>query len=105
MEKGVFYVTLETGEISQQPNPETNGVQYAIEATPNEMKELEILFSKKRDDMDFLYTKPMDEGSVDKDRKEDYSAMMGIFKKLYEYGTAQTRKQIDEIGVLDQGKE
>lgn len=104
MEKGIFYVTLETGETSPQPNPETNGVQYAIEATPNEMKELELLFSKKQDDMDFLF-KPMDEESIEKDRKDDNNAMMSIYKKLYEYGTAQTRKQIDEIGVLDQGKE
>lgn len=46
MVRNKYFVTVDTEEISEVSLPD-NGIEYEIYATPEEVKEIEVLFARK----------------------------------------------------------
>ncbi|MEW9676691.1 hypothetical protein ABRT01_10970 [Lentibacillus sp. L22] len=102
MERKTYFVTVDTGEIRDVSLPK-NGIEYEIYATPEEVEEIEILFTKKgenaNDAVKFL-GKPFDEWGVDAKRNNYDAYLVAIYRKLYELGTDETKKKIKKLHLF-----
>lgn len=97
-----YYVTVDTEEISEVSLPE-NGIEYEILATPEEIKEIEVLFARKeknaKDAVKFV-GKPFDERPVDAKRDNYETYLIALYRKLYDLGTNETRNKIKELQLF-----
>ncbi|GEN88261.1 hypothetical protein [Oceanobacillus sojae] len=102
MARNKYFVTVDTEEISEVSLPD-NGIEYEIYATPEEVKEIEVLFARKdknaKDAVKFV-GKPFDERPVDAKRDSYEEYLIAIYRKLYELGTDETRKGIKELKLF-----
>lgn len=80
-----------------------SGIEYEIYATPDEMKEIEMLFVEKRKSAKNALKyigKPFDEWGVDDERNRYDKSLIKIYEKVYEHGVPITKEKINEIGLL-----
>lgn len=101
-EKKQYFVTVDKEDIREMSIPES-GTEYEIYASPNEIKEMEMLFVEKgknaKDAVKFL-GKPFDEWGADDERNGYEANLIKIYQKLYDLGTPATKEKIKEIGLL-----
>ncbi|GGB30174.1 hypothetical protein F3157_13350 [Virgibacillus dakarensis] len=101
-QKKTYFVTVDTEDIREVSIPES-GIEYEISATPEEIKEIEMLFMNKdknaKKAVKFL-GKPFDEWGADKERGSYDDHLMTIYQRLYDLGTEETRKRIKELDIL-----
>lgn len=98
-----YFVTIDKGDIREMSIPD-NSVEYEIHATPEEMKEVEMLFVEKRKnakDAAKFIGKPFDEWGADDERNEYETNLIKIYQKIYNLGTLTTKEKIKEIGLLN----
>ncbi|MEC5422704.1 hypothetical protein QGM71_04240 [Virgibacillus sp. C22-A2] len=98
-----YYVTVDKQEIRDISIPD-NGVEYKIIANQKEKEEIEELFRAKdkneKDAVKFL-AKPFDEWGAD-DKREDYdNKMIELYRKVYELGTSETKREINNLGLFN----
>lgn len=97
-----YFVTVENGEIREVPVPDS-GTSYEIIASSEEVKGLQMLFKDRethtKKAVNYL-NKPFDEWGVDRERNQFDDALMGIYREIYNLGTEETRKNIEEMGIL-----
>ncbi|UUI04113.1 hypothetical protein NP439_05350 [Oceanobacillus jeddahense] len=102
MARKKYYVTVDTEEISEVSLPD-NGIEYEIYATPEEVKEIEVLFTRKeqnaKDAVKFV-GKPFDERPVDAKRANYEGDLIALYRKLYDLGTDETKKEIKELRLF-----
>lgn len=102
MERKKYFVTVDTEEISKVSIPD-DSIEYEIYATPEEVKEIEVLFAEKaknaKDAVKFV-GKPFDERPVDATRNNYEDYLIGLYRKLYELGTEQTKNEIKELNLF-----
>jgi hypothetical protein len=106
MEKHPYYVNVASNEIL--PEPGDTGTPFEIEATENELAELQSLFDRRDDEEQHSLVRTLtpyerfDTLETDQDeRSEPFDETMhDIYQKIYELGTPQTRGQIVQMGVL-----
>ncbi|WP_077604427.1 hypothetical protein [Oceanobacillus sojae] len=102
MVRNKYFVTVDTKEVSEVSLPD-NGIEYEIYATPEEVKEMEVLFAEKeknaKDAVKFV-GKPFDERPVDAKRDNYEEYLIAIYRKLYELGTVETKKKIQELHLF-----
>ncbi len=76
-------------------------IQYEIEATPEELENLQHLLTETQaHDMELrnLFTfRHYDDKLADDDRKEFQNGLTHTFQRLYELGTPETKQRIEEI--------
>ncbi|SFF01879.1 hypothetical protein [Alteribacillus iranensis] len=108
MHKQKYYVNLHPlsmDDISPVKIPDSSLIQYEIEVTPTELEEMEyILEETQAHDLELhnLFTfEHYNQDATDVDSKEVQYGMNRIFEKIYEYGTPETKGQLDEMGVMD----
>lgn len=103
MEKKTYYIAVHDGEITDIDTP-TGEHKYEIEATNEEIKEIEILISRKRkhsgDATKFL-AKPFNEQGVDNERQSHDDEQKKIYKMIYKLGTLKTKNELNELGILE----
>lgn len=103
--KKTYYVKVATGEVNRLPI-EDNSVEYEIYATYEEALELENLFHEQNKAgskaAEYHYAKPWDDKEVDQELTDYDQEMVLIYEKIYQLGTPETRRQIEEIGILNQ---
>lgn len=98
--KQLYYVSLETQTINEVPIPD--GYSYEIFATPDEIKQIRLLFKTlenlSKDALKHLAV-PFNEYSVDEDRESYSDYLLEIYELLYQLGTEQTKQNIEETGI------
>lgn len=101
IEKKHYFVRIDKEEIRDMSIPES-GIEYEIYATPDEMKEIEILFAEKHKNakgaVKFL-GEPFDEWGADDERSDYETSLIKIYQKVYQLGTPTTKEKIKEIGL------
>ncbi|GIO24573.1 hypothetical protein [Oceanobacillus sp. J11TS1] len=102
MTRKKYFVTVDTEEISEVSLPD-DGIEYEIYATPEEVKEIEVLFARKdenaKDAVKFV-GKPFDEWGADAKRNKYEAYLITLYRKLYELGTDETKKKIKELNLF-----
>jgi hypothetical protein len=105
-EKRKYYVSLEfgthTGEIQTQKDENSPVFQYEIEATPQEVEQLEKLFAEAQETELQFFAKahvPFLDNEAEENAEEDRE-INRIYQMIYQLGTEKTREQLREIGVV-----
>lgn len=100
--KKKYFVHVDAKEIYETSIQER--IEYEVFATPNEIKEIEELFTKmKKDDINalkYLFS-PFDEQAVDNKRHNYDEHLMAVYQLIYKLGTAETKSDINEIGFFN----
>ena len=100
LNKKTYYISIHSNEIREVSIPDSDK-EYEILATPENIKEIEILMRKQEqssgDAVEYL-AKPFHELGADEKRAEYDSSLKEIYKKIYELGTAKTREELKHIG-------
>ncbi|MFB4165965.1 hypothetical protein ACE1TI_19735 [Alteribacillus sp. JSM 102045] len=111
MDKQIYYVNLNPismDDVSKVKIPDSSLIQYEIEATPEELEQLDFLLNETQDhDMEIqnLFTfRHFDESTTETDRHEYQSGMDKIFDMLYQLGTPETKKQIKDLHMQNHEK-
>lgn len=80
-----------------------DGIEYEINATSDEVKHIEILFSELKQDtsesLKYLLL-PFNEKKVDQERHAYDEHLLAIFRMLYNLGTQKTKEDIDSLGLF-----
>lgn len=101
-EKKQYFVTVDKEDIREISIPES-GIEYEVYASPNERKEIEMLFVEKdksaKGAVEFL-GKPFDEWGADDERNRYDNNLIKVYQKIYELGTPSTKEKIKETGLL-----
>lgn len=102
MEKRTYYVAVGSGDILEEKGAAS--FEFEIEATPEEIRELETLFEEReREDLAafvrahipiMLYHKDGPNDDYDEDLRE-------IYRKIYELGTPETKRHMEQLGILN----
>ncbi|WP_223702620.1 hypothetical protein [Sutcliffiella deserti] len=103
MEKRLYYVTLDTGEIHREPfDDQVN--YYEIMATEKEIMEIEHMFGNLHDSeySPEPLMKPWSESRGQERRNLQQSLVDRIFTSIYELGTDQTKEDIKTMNGLNQ---
>lgn len=109
MEKKTYYISLHTSLGTSEIRDVENDADFdfEIEATPEEAHRLLDLF-EKGNNVDFLsYAHahiPLPEISDNNPEQdnENYDRALGeIYRKIYQLGTPETKRHIEDMGVLD----
>ena len=105
-EKRKYYVSLEfgthAGEIQAQKDENSPVFQYEIEATPQEVEQLEKLFAEAQETELQFFAKahvPFLDNEAAENAEEDRE-INRIYQMIYQLGTEKTREQLREIGVI-----
>lgn len=108
MKKQKYYVNLHQlsmDAISPVKIPDPALIQYEIEATPEELQQMEFVLEETQShDMELrnLFTlRHFDDNLADEDRNEFQSGLNKVFEMIYKLGTPETKRQIEEIGLLN----
>lgn len=103
-QKKTYFVTIATGDIRKESLPQ-NDIEYEVNATFDEIKEIEMLFTEKDKDAQeaakYLGKKPFDEFGADSERYDYEDHLVKIYRKLYEVGTEETRNKIKELNLFE----
>ncbi|WP_010649331.1 hypothetical protein [Oceanobacillus massiliensis] len=102
-DKKQYFVAVDSKEI-REISIDDNQVEYEIEAEESELLEIEELFKtmegeSKEAILDFHF-RPFDEDKVDSEREVYHDSLIKIYQKIYELGTPDTKKKIDELGII-----
>lgn len=97
-----FFITVNTEDIRETSVPD--GIEYEVIATPQEVDEIRQLFREMNQDsknaVKFL-AKPFHEWGADEKREQYDEHLMAIYQRIYDLGTEETRKNINEMGIIN----
>lgn len=100
--KKTYFVTVDTEDIREVSVPQ-NGIEFEVNATLDEIKEVEMLFTKKDKNAQGAVKylgKPFDEWGADAERNYYDENLINLFRKLYDLGTTETRNKINELNLF-----
>lgn len=101
--KKLYYVDINNGEIYKE-NVDDERFMYEVYTTPKDVPRIQMLLNEIMDDdlrTKYLLT-PLDEYAHSQNDKGPYDEkVLTLFKALYELGTEQTKRNIEQLGVLD----
>ncbi|MGY4690542.1 hypothetical protein [Salibacterium sp. K-3] len=108
MEKKTYYVNLNPismDDISRMKIPDSNLIQYEIEADEEELEQLDFLLGETQDhDLESrnLFTfRHFDESIEETDRHEFQRGMDHVLQKIYDLGTPETKQKMREAHILN----
>jgi hypothetical protein len=106
MKKKTYYVTVDlgthAGEIRETFDGNDAVYDYEIQATEEELAELEHLYEQMEtiDDKTFLIAHiPFLDNEQEENEVED-ELLNKIYRKIYELGTEQTKRKMEEAGLV-----
>lgn len=105
LRKNRYYVGLHSGEISGEilQQQGSSPYQFEIEATKEEVQELNALLSKySLEDTDTFWTAhiPYQNKLQSEQNKDSDQSLRGIYHMIYRLGTSKTKQQIRDLQVL-----
>lgn len=101
--KQTYFISLDKETISEVSVPDTT--EYEIYATEGEVDRIKLLM-EENDQRDFWFAarnilvKPFAEKEVDVMRMEDDENLMEVYQLIYRFGTEETQKKLNELGVF-----
>lgn len=101
MDKKRYYISVETGEILEDPTVST--YQFIIEANEAEIHRLEELFDSTHEKEINTFVRAMAPAIAyhDDPQNHDYDqSLMQIYRMIHQLGTEETKKHIETMGVL-----
>ena len=101
MDKKKFFVTVQSGEILEN---EAQSYEFEIEATRDEVTDLQYLFEKAHESENETFTEAVTPyvGYHDDPANHAYDhALKEIYRTLHQLGTPRTKKHIETMGILD----
>ena len=81
-----------------------DGIEFEIIATPDEVKEIEILFHKMKDDsIESLKSIliPFNEQKVDAERESYDAHLISIFRMIHDLGTEKTKAKVASLELFE----
>src|SRR5699024_1548584 len=81
-----------------------DGIEFEIIATPDEVKEIEILFDKMKDDsIESLKSIliPFNEQKVDAERESYDSHLISIFRMIYDLATEKSKSKVVSLTLFE----
>ncbi len=106
MEKKTYYISMafgtRAGEIRTRKDENSALFEYEIEATPEELDQLEKLFTKVGE-TDFTTFAKAHIPFLDNEAKENLQEDDGIrriYRLLYQLGTEDTKNKLREAGIV-----
>jgi hypothetical protein len=102
MDKKIYYVTVQSGEIMDDPT--AFNYDFVIEASEDEYDQLKELFEDTADAELATYTHSfvLSLSTYYNEENTTYdNSLQLIYKKLYELGTLETKQHIETINILD----
>ena len=103
MKKTTYYVSVQAGTAIE--DIEAASFEFVIEATPKELDKLQTLFEEMDEAEDDTFTRgflPTIPYHQDPQNDEYDESLKRVYRLIHELGTADTRRQIEAMGVLDQ---
>lgn len=107
MEKQIYYVTVDvgpqTGEIRDEIDLNDPNYDFEIEATKEEIHQLEELFERTQEkDISTFALAHMPYQTKDRAQKsrEEDDQITKIYQMIYRLGTEQTKKRMRESGMV-----
>ncbi|MFD2703861.1 hypothetical protein [Salibacterium lacus] len=108
MDKQTYYVNLNPismDDVSRVKIPDSNMIQYEIEADPEELKSLDVLLNETQahdlESRNLFTFRHFDESIEETDRHEFQRGMDHVLEKIYELGTPETKQKIEEAHILN----
>lgn len=101
--KRKYYVQIDTGYINPTPTPD-QPAEFEIEATYEEMLSVKELLHKRDQagsrSAEYHFEAPFQESKTES-KKEEYDIYMEkVYRRLHELGTSDTKRGIEETGIL-----
>ncbi|MDQ0243574.1 hypothetical protein J2S09_001119 [Bacillus fengqiuensis] len=98
-----YYVSVESGEIHDE-KLDDQVHYYEIEATSRQVREIEMLLSELEEtEYDPKpIVKSFNEENGDEIRSEQHYLMTELYEKIYGFGTNETKREIQSLGILKQ---
>jgi len=100
-ERKAYFISLDKNRISEVSVPDTT--EYEVLVTNEELETYKSLVEASGQ-RDFSYAlenivfKPFAEVEPDEMRKKDDDNLMLVFQFLYQYGTPETKRKLEEVG-------
>lgn len=102
-DKNNYFVAVKTKEVREMPIDDDQ-VEFEIIATEDEVKEILELFHKmdnnSKETMQYIIKDPFDEWSADDERDEYEKNLELVYKRLFEFGTFDTKDKIKKLGII-----
>ncbi|MFB4167508.1 hypothetical protein [Virgibacillus sp. JSM 102003] len=102
VERKTYYVAVDTKDIREVSVPDS-GIEYEIIASPDEAKEIQLLFTEESKDgrkaTEYLGN-PFDEWGADDKRRNYDDHLIKVYRRLYELGTNDTKSKINQLGLF-----
>jgi 1,2-phenylacetyl-CoA epoxidase catalytic subunit len=105
--RDTYFIDIGSGDVVPHAE-EAKSVSYQIQATPEEVTKLKALFEKNYDDEVSTFTRaqiPFREYHKDPENAQYDHSMHKIYQMIHKLGNEETRKSIEEMGVLNYNKE
>lgn len=101
-ERKTYFITVDTEDIRETSIPD--GIEYEVYASQSEINEIKELFDKKDQDtknaVKYL-AKPFNEWGADDERQKYDDHLIMIFRRIYDLGTEETKKNISKMGIFN----
>lgn len=99
--KRSFFISLDKETVTEVSVPDTT--EYEVLATREEIKSLEVLLRDNEHHnfwfaMRNLAVKPFAEEEVEDIRQKEHENLLNVYKFMYEHGTEETKRKLEEIG-------
>jgi len=105
MEKKRYYLSIHTSPNTWEIRDENEAAtfDFEIEATPEEVKQIEDLFTATytSDYLSYVHAHFLNTDTVDRDHAMADGTLNELYHKVYELGTPDTKKKIEQMGILD----
>ncbi|XXM72227.1 hypothetical protein ACQ0QQ_21655 [Lysinibacillus sphaericus] len=101
--RDTYYVDISSGDVVPHAE-EAKSVSFQIHAAPEEVTELKALFENNYDDDMATFNRaqiPFRQYHNDPENTRYDHSMQKIYAMIHKLGTPETRKSIEEMGVLN----
>ncbi|WP_134687157.1 hypothetical protein [Brevibacillus migulae] len=105
MEKKKYYLSIHSSPNTWEVREggEDSTFDFEIEATPDEKKQLEDLFTSANDDdfRSYLHGHLLFTDVEDQDHEAYDHTLNELYHKIYEFGTPETKQKMEQMGIID----
>ncbi|MCA1057299.1 hypothetical protein LCM10_20355 [Rossellomorea aquimaris] len=101
--KDTYYVDISSGDVVPHAE-EARSVSFQIKATPEEVSKLKALFQANDEDDMSTFNRaqiPFRQYHNDPENTRYDHSMQKIYSMIHQLGTLETRRNIEEMGVLN----
>jgi hypothetical protein len=102
MDKKTYYVTVQSGEIMDDPT--AFSYDFVIYADEQELDQLQEMFENTQDAEQMTYNRTWIPSPIDQFHEENSiydESLLEIYKKLHSLGSTETKQHIETMNILN----